>query len=99
MVVGPELEIRKNNETAHYWLSPDSGPTAGEVVDVTIFISNPSATPQFPGNVGVSLSWAWYNSWHFCETYFEKFLRMCILALHNLSSLQYPPPFFLCLPQ
>ena len=26
MVIGPELETRKNNETAHYWLNADSGP-------------------------------------------------------------------------
>lgn len=65
MVVGPEPETRRNNETAHYWLSPDSGPIAGEAVDVTICIFGPSATTEFPGNVGVSLSWAWCNSWPF----------------------------------
>ena len=65
MVVGPELETRKNNETAHYWLSADSGPIAGEVVGLTICIFGPSATTEFPGNIGVSLSWAWCSSWPF----------------------------------
>lgn len=57
--------IKKNNLAAHYWVSPDSGLIAAEFVVVNICIFSPSATTEPPGDVGVSLFWAWCNSWPF----------------------------------